>query len=74
MTITLGKQIKNTRQSRDISQSRLAEQLKYLNQSQISKIEKGNRKATAQDLIEISKVLGVTVDELVKEKQQEGYL
>jgi len=67
--IALGKQIKQIRQDANISQSELAKRLKYLNQSQISKIEKGGRKATAQDLIEIAKALGVTVDDIVSADQ-----
>lgn len=65
MNIDVGKRIKQIRENRNISQLNLANQLKYLNQSQISKIEKGDRKVTAQDLIEIAKVLEVSVDEIV---------
>jgi len=66
MSIVLGKRIKEIRQNQKISQSELANRIKYLNQSQISKIEKGDRKATAEDLIVIAKALGVTIDELIK--------
>lgn len=61
----LGQQIRKLRQNKKISQQELADKIKYLNQSQVSKIEKGNRKVTALDLAEFSKALGVTVDELV---------
>jgi len=65
MTNSLGNKIKQIRQLCGISQGDLAEKLGYLNQAQISKIENGNRKTTAQDLIEIAKVLGVTVEDIV---------
>lgn len=67
MAIALGKSIRNIRQNHKVSQSELAERLKYLNQSQISKIEKGDRKATAEDLIQIAKALDVTVEDIVSE-------
>lgn len=68
MTVSIGKRIKEIRQSLNISQSELADRMKYLNQSQISKIENGDRKATAMDLIEIAKALGVSVDEIIDNK------
>jgi len=66
--VSIGKRIKEIRQSLNISQSELADRMKYLNQSQISKIENGDRKATAMDLIEIAKALGVSVDEIIDNK------
>lgn len=68
MNKNVGKRIKEIREQQSISQQALAERIKYLNQSQISKIEKGDRKVTAQDLIEIAEVLGVTVADLVNER------
>jgi len=68
VTVSIGKRIKEIRQSLNISQSELADRMKYLNQSQISKIENGDRKATAMDLIEIAKALGVSVDEIIDNK------
>ena len=65
MSIALGKHIRNIRQTQKVSQSELAARLEYLNQSQISKIEKGDRKATAEDLIQIAKALGVTLEDIV---------
>ena len=65
-----GQQIKRVRKSKNISQQALALKLKYLTQSQISKIEKGSRKATAFDLIEIAKALGVDVNELAVEDKK----
>lgn len=71
MPIALGKKIREVRQRQGVSQSQLAERLKYLNQSQISKIEKGDRKATAQDLIEIAKALEVSVEDIVSGSKTE---
>jgi len=65
MPLALGKHIRNIRQTQKVSQSELAARLEYLNQSQISKIEKGDRKATAEDLIQIAKALGVTLEDIV---------
>jgi len=73
MVLKLGKRIKSVRENHNISQSELADRLQYLNQSQISKIEKGDRKTTAQDLIEIAQALGVTVNDIVSgEKAQKA--
>ena len=64
LSMALGRQIKKIRESKNLSQFELAKRLKYLNQSQVSKIEKGDRKVTALDLIEIAKALEVTVEEI----------
>lgn len=61
-----GRRIKMIRQNKKLSQQELANRLKYLTQAQISKLEKGNRKITALDLVEISNALDITVNELVK--------
>lgn len=63
--MNIGNRIKDIRESQNLSQQDLANKLKYLNQSQISKIEKGDRKATAEDLIKIAKALDVTVEDIV---------
>ncbi len=70
MSIALGKHIRDIRINLNISQSELAARLEYLNQSQISKIEKGDRKATAEDLIQIAKALGVTLEDIVSGRQE----
>lgn len=64
----IGKQIKSIRETKKLSQQELANKLKYLNQSQIAKIESGNRKITAIDLVRFADALGVSVDEIVREK------
>jgi transcriptional regulator with XRE-family HTH domain len=60
----LGKQIKTCREAKNISQQELANRLKYLNQSQVSKIEQGSRRVTVQDLMAISQALGVDASDL----------
>ena len=67
--LAIGKQIRNTRQNKNLSQRDLANKIGYLSQSQISKIESGYRKTTVQDLIEIANALGVPVDELLTTKK-----
>lgn len=63
--VLTGKKIKNFRKMKGLSQYELANRLTYLNQSQISKIEKGFRKVTDSDLINIASALGVQVTELI---------
>lgn len=67
--LAVGKQIRNTRQNKNLSQRDLASKIGYLSQSQISKIESGYRKTTVQDLIEIANALGVPVGELLTTKK-----
>lgn len=67
--MSTGHKIREIRKKKGISQYELADKLNYLNQSQLSKIEKGDRKITDKDLIEFSKALGVTIDELIKNKE-----
>ena len=67
--LAVGKQIRKTRQNKNLSQRDLANKIGYLSQSQISKIESGYRKTTVQDLIEIANALGVPVDELISAKK-----
>lgn len=66
--MSTGERIKQVRKAKSISQHELANKLRYLNQSQLSKIEKGDRKITDHDLICISKALGVTVEELIAKR------
>lgn len=61
----IGQQIKKLRKMRELSQNELAKKLKNLNQSQLSKIETGYRKATASDLIEIAEALNLPISDLV---------
>lgn len=56
------------RNKKGISQRELAE-LAGLHQSQVSKIEGGNRKVTAEDLQKLAAALGVSVAELLEESQ-----
>lgn len=63
-----GKKIMKLRKEKGISQYELANKIKYLNQSQLSKIEKGTRKITDYDLICISKALDVSVETLLKDE------
>jgi transcriptional regulator with XRE-family HTH domain len=61
-----GALIKKIRKENKMNQYQLASKTGgFLNQSQISKIEKGTRKVTDIDLIRISKALDVTVDDLI---------
>lgn len=62
--MSIGKKITIYRKKQNMSQKELAEKLKYLNQSQISKIEKGNRKITSQDLVAIANALRVSINDL----------
>lgn len=61
-----GKRIKAVRKKQGISQYELSQKLNYLNQSQLSKIETGLRKVSDIDLVNIAKVLNVSVEELIQ--------
>lgn len=63
--MSTGQKIKTIRESKGISQYDLADKLKYLNQSQISKIEKGDRRITDYDLKRIANALEVPIDALI---------
>lgn len=61
--------IKKIREEKNFSQYKLAKLSKRLNQSQISKIEKGARKITDTDLQCIATGLGVEVAELISDRE-----
>lgn len=67
--MSTGKRIRQIRKDFHINQYQLAEKTGCLNQSQISKIEKGIRKVTDTDLINIAKALGVSVEVLLSDKE-----
>ena len=65
--MSVGEKIRQIRIKQKISQYELAYKTKSkLNQSQISKIEKGSRKVTDKDLFIFAKALAVPVEELIK--------
>lgn len=57
--------IKELRASEDWSQRDLAKMLKLLDQSKLSKVEKGSRKLSVDEAVEIAKIFNVSVDYLV---------
>lgn len=57
--------IKKIRKEKQISQTELARKVKTLNQSQICKIENGDRILKAEELISIAKALNVSVVEIM---------
>lgn len=69
MQMSINENIKRIRQKKGLSQYDFAKRTKKLNQSQISKIENGNRSISTGDLIYIAEALNVSVDELIKEKE-----
>ena len=64
--MSINQRIADLRKERGLSQYDLADKLKSLNQSQLSKIENGNRKIYVQDLTEIAKALDVDVMEIFR--------
>jgi len=64
-----GEKIKNMRNQKGLSQYTLAEKIGHLTQSQLSKIENGERRITDLDLMGISKALNVTIEDLVSTKE-----
>ncbi|MEG2324247.1 MAG: helix-turn-helix transcriptional regulator [Anaerovoracaceae bacterium] len=65
----LNERIKRRREEVGLSQYALANRLKVLNQSQISKIESCERGISAKDLILLSKALNVPISELLDEEE-----
>lgn len=66
----INQRIAELRKARGMSQYDLADRLDSLNQSQLSKIENGNRKISVQDLTEIAKALGVDASEILETESQ----
>ncbi|MGG7143582.1 helix-turn-helix domain-containing protein [Clostridium nigeriense] len=61
----VGLRIKEIRELSNISQEKLAKKTKILNQSQICKIENGQRALKANELLKIADVLNVEITELI---------
>ncbi|MDU7365382.1 helix-turn-helix transcriptional regulator [Clostridium sp.] len=61
----VGLRIKELREKKNISQVELAKKLKTLNQSQICKIENGQRALKACELSDIAEALNVSVIEII---------
>lgn len=61
----VGLRIKMIRESNNISQEKLARKIKILNQSQICKIENGQRALKAIELAKIADVLNVPITEIM---------
>ncbi|MDU5211113.1 MAG: helix-turn-helix transcriptional regulator [Clostridium sp.] len=61
----VGLRIKEIRELSNISQEKLARKTKILNQSQICKIENGQRALKANELSKIADVLNVPITEII---------
>lgn len=61
----VGLRIKEIRELSNISQEKLAKKTKILNQSQICKIENGQRALKANELLKIADVLNVEITEIL---------
>ncbi len=57
--------IKEIRASKNWTQDDLAKQLKDIDRSMLSKIEKGNRKLSVDEAVEIASIFEVSVDYLL---------
>jgi len=64
-----GKRIKRAREEAHLSQEALAKRLK-VNRVAISQIENGERKISAEEVAELSKIFGITTDILLNLKQE----
>ena len=60
----IGRRLQAIRQSRGLTQAKLARRLRTL-QSNISDIERGARKPTLQQLVDLSRILHVSIDEIL---------
>lgn len=63
--VEVGLRIKEIRELNNISQEKLARKTKILNQSQICKIENGQRALKANELLKIADVLNVEITEII---------
>ncbi|CAM2076897.1 MAG: Helix-turn-helix domain-containing protein [uncultured Clostridium sp.] len=61
----VGLRIKEIRELNNISQEKLARKTKILNQSQICKIENGQRTLKANELVKIANVLNVAITDII---------
>ena len=66
--IIIGRRVKESRLKKGISQANLAEQIN-MSVSYISRIETAKKQASLEALVRIAKVLGVTMDHLLKSNQ-----
>lgn len=64
--MSICEQIRKIRSENGLSQYDLADRIKTLNQSQISKIEKGTRHLRAEELGPMAKALGVDASKLLE--------
>jgi transcriptional regulator with XRE-family HTH domain len=69
MVLGVKENIIRARRKKGLSQAALAGKTEKLSQSQIAKIEKGNRQILASELLCIANVLDVAVDDLLTEKE-----
>lgn len=65
MESEIGNKIKKVRKEKNISQNELAERVEFLNQSQICKIENGNRFVRVEDVKKIADALNITIKQLI---------
>lgn len=67
--ILFAEQLKKLRQEKNISQEELAQEL-FISRQAISKWENGDATPDLENLVKLSEILKVNLDELVKGKQQ----
>lgn len=68
----VGLRIKEIRELNNISQSQLAKKIEILNQSQICKIEKGQRALKANELAKIADILNVPITEIMSKGEMKN--
>lgn len=61
----IGENIRRERLKNNMTQIKLAKAVRCLSQSQICKIEKGDRELKTNELVKIANVLDVSIDKLV---------
>ncbi|WP_460284043.1 helix-turn-helix domain-containing protein [Clostridium botulinum] len=69
MKIKVGNRIKKIRKELNISQYELAKSLRFLNQSQFSKIENSKKGLRIEELIEILKELNTPINMFLREDE-----
>jgi len=71
VTVSFGKRIRNIRNSKNISQERLAE-MSGLHPTYIGQLERGEKSPTLESIYKISKGLEMTVSGLFSYMEEEG--
>jgi transcriptional regulator with XRE-family HTH domain len=69
--VRFGKKLREIRESRGVSQEKLAE-MAYLHRTYVSSVERGKRNISLLNIERLAKALGVSLQELMPDNQKSG--